>query len=404
MTSKSPIILTSALFFIVFLLTLLIVSAYPEMAENGNVADNNNSMQGNPTYSYGTDIVMMQHLIEIDQVSYDGYIKVTETLVIRNAGTENYTGPIYTWIPDEAFDVNMALLEMAMSDQISLIEYSMEGNVVSWNGTVLAGPNMPPMYRLEYKVPKVSTDAITVTKKLKYPTLVNYNYWPPQSMPALVIKVMKSEMETSFTNGVGGKIEADFVEILEDSMTYNWALPLFEEITFKSDKPGAGNADITFYLIIALIFIVIIGYSVLRGKSTGIKNFEEKLAALVPKKQDDEIYWDKEDAVDDEDEYEDDDAVDDEDEYEDDDDEDDEEENGRIGKTSSTKSVLEGADIKDLTLDQLKSDKKSILNILLELDEDYSNGNLSEGEYNRIRSDHKDKVIEILRQIDSFEE
>ncbi len=393
MTSKSSIIFTIALFFIIFLLTFSTVSAYPEMVENGDVADSSNIIQGNPTSSYGTDIAMMQHLIEIDQVSYDGYIKIAETLVIRNAGTENYTGPIYTWIPDEASDVNIALLEMAMSGQINPIENSSEGNVVSWNGTVLAGSNMPPMYRLEYKVPKDSTDTISVTKKLKYPTLVNYNYMPSSGMPALVIKVMKSdEAETIFTNGAGNKIEADSVEILEDSRTYNWALPLFEEITIKSDNSGAGSSDITLYLLIALIIIVIIGYPVLRGKSTSLKNLEEKLAAVIPEKQDDEIYWDKED--DDED-------VDDDEDIDDNEDIDDKEDSG---KTSSTKSILEGADIKDFDLDQLRSAKKSILNILLELDEDYSNGNLSEEEYNRIRSDNKDKAIEILRQIDTLEE
>ena len=304
MPSKSSIILTSALFCLIFFLTLSTVSAYPEMAENGNAADSSNSMEGNPTYSYGTDIVMIQHLIEIDQVSYEGYIKIAETLVLINAGTENYTGPIFAWIPDEAFDVNVGLLEMVMGGQINLIEYSMKGNVVSWNGTVPAGPNMPNMYRLEYKVPKVSTDTITVTKKLKYPTLVNYDYIPPQSMPALVIKVMKSdEMETSFTNGVGSKIETDSVEILEDSITYNWAPPLFEEITIKSDKPGAASSDITLYLLIALVIIIIIGYPFLRGKSTALKNFEEKLAAVIPKKQDDGIYLDKEDDESEDDEY-----------------------------------------------------------------------------------------------------
>jgi len=377
MTSKSSIIFTSALLFLIFSFTFSTVSAFAGMGANDNVSTSSNSMGANPTYSYGTDIVMMQQLIEIDQVSYDDYIKVAETLVIWNAGTENYTGPIYAWMPDEAFEVNIALLEMVMSGQINLIEYSIQGNVVSWNGTVLAGPNMPPMYRLEYKVPKASTDTISVTKKLKYPTLVNYNYIPSPGMPALVIKVMKSEdMEISFTNGAGNKIEADSVEILEDSKTYNWALPLFEEITIKSEKPGVGSSDITLYLIIALIIIVIIGYSVLRGKSTAIKNFEEKLAAVIPQKQDDEIYLDKEDEED----------LEDEDEHEDDEDE------------------FEVADINDLNLDQLRSAKKSILNLLLELDEDYSSGNLSEEEYNRIRSDYKDKAIEILSQIDALEE
>jgi len=396
MTSKSSIIFTIALFFLILLLTFSTVSAYPEMVENGDAADSSNIIQGNPTSSYGTDIVMMQQLVEIDQVSYDDYIKVAETLVIRNAGTENYTGPIYAWMPDKAFEVNIALLEMAMSGQINLIEYSIQGNVVSWNGTVLAGPNMPPMYRLEYKVPKASTDIISITKKLKYPTLVNYNYMPSPGMPALVIKIMKSDdMEISFTNGVGNKIEADSVEILEDSRTYNWALPLFEEITIKSEKPGVGSADITLYLLIAIIIIVIIGYSVLRGKSTAIKNFEEKLAAVIPQKQDDEIYLDKEDE---EDEYEDDGDVDDEDEYEDDEDVEDEDE------YEDEEDEFEEADINDLNLDQLRSAKKSILNLLLELDEDYSNGNLSEDEYNRIRSDYKHKAIEILRQIDALEE
>jgi hypothetical protein len=123
MTSQYSVLTIRALFIMLFIASISVVPAYPEY-----VSESNNSIAGgmeNTSPSMGANIVILQHLIEIDQASYSGYLKVDETIVYKNMGTENYTGPIYVWVQDKSFNISVRKLEMMMDSQTNPIEAGM---------------------------------------------------------------------------------------------------------------------------------------------------------------------------------------------------------------------------------------------------------------------------------------
>jgi len=243
---------------------------------------------------------------------------------------------------------------------------------------------------------------------LKYPTNVNYIYMPITGMRSLVVKLVKSDaMKTTVLDNEGSIINADFIEESGNLETYYWDQPLFVEITFELSKSNPVGSDITLYLIILLVIISVIGYVVLRGKSPAIKGLEDKLGSVLPKKQDEDIYLEEEEFEDDEDiedVLESDDA---EDEYEDEEnegiEEDLEAEEDEAEEETSRQPSLETNDIENLSLDELKTTKQAIFNVLLKLDEDHVSGIISEDEYNDIRDNYKEKAKDIMIQIDVLE-
>ncbi|MDF1557695.1 MAG: hypothetical protein P1P80_05890 [ANME-2 cluster archaeon] len=373
---------------------MLLIS--PAYAYADYASDGSGSMMGGTATatSYGADIVILQHLIELDQVSNPGYFVVYETLVLKNIGTENYTGPIFTWLPDEAFNIGVAKLTMSAGGRISPTNFFMvDDNVIGWNDTFLAGPVMTPMYRLEYVVPAEFTgkitESVTFTKKLKYSTNVNYDYVSSSGMPPLVVKLVKSDdLETKIVNEDGSQIEADSVEVVEGSMTYNWIQPQFTEISFMLKGSGVDQSQVTLYLLILLVILLVIGIPILRGKRSGIKG-QDKLDRSEVIKEDEDIYWEREEEESDE-------------ELEEEVDEDFETDED-VPEDDSAALILDTEDIKSFDLDELISAKKALFKVLTELDEDYSNGALSEEEYNSLRNKYKQKAIGIMKQIDILE-
>jgi hypothetical protein len=369
----------SILFITVFVIPALLfslstTSAYPDMAINGN---NSTSTPEVTTSSYGANVVIIQHLIEVDQVTYPGYFRVIETVIYKNLGTENYSGPVYTYVQDGAFNIAVAKQEMVTGGGRKNIEsFQVSENVVGWNDIILSGTGLAPMYQIEYMVPAEptgkTTESVTFTKRLKYPTNVNYIYMPITGMPALVVKLKKSDgMKTTVLDNDGIKIKADFFEEIGNLETYNWYQPLFVEITFELSRSNPAGSDITIYLVILLVIIAVIGYSVLRGKNPVIKGLDEKLESVLPKKQDEGIYLEAE-----------------EDEFK---------------EITSRQTSLEMKDIEALSLDELRTAKQAIFNVLLKLDEDYVSGIISEDEYNDIRGNYKEKIKSIMSRIDILE-
>ena len=143
----------------------------------------------------------------------------------------------------------------------------------------------------------------------------------------------------------------------------------------------------------------------MRGKSPAIKGLEGKLGSVLPKKQDEGIYLEEEEFEDDEDIE--DDLESDEDEYEDEGDEDIEEdleaEEDEVIEETSRQPSLGMNDIENLSLDELKTTKQAIFNVLLKLDEDHVSGIISEDEYNDIRDNYKEKAKSIMIRIDVLE-
>ena len=398
MTIKNPVLFISVSFILALMLFISPACAYEGYAADGTESG---SMMGGTVTSYGANVIMVQHLIEVDQVSNPGYLKVDETIVFKNLGTGDYNGPLFSWLPDGAFNVGVAKLEMSAGGQIrSLNVFWVDNNVVGWNDTILSGAVMTPMYRLQYMVPAEPTgkitESVTFTKKLKYPTNVNYNYVPSTGMPSLVIKLVKSgDLKTTIVNEDGSKIEADSVEVAEGSKTYNWGQPLFAEVSFVMSRSSVDQSQISLYLVILLVILLIIGYPMLRGKTPGLKGLENKLGNTKSEEEDDDLYWEQE-----EEELEDED----EDEGDEEELEEDIEAGEDVEEDVSAASALNAEDVKSFDVDELKSAKKALFKVLAELDEDYADGALSEEEYNSIRDKYKQKAIEIMKQIDVLEE
>ncbi len=406
MLKRNSVLFISAFVILALLFSLSTASAYPDMAINGS---NSTSTPEVAVSSYGANVVIIQHLIEVDQVTYPGYFGVVETIIYKNLGTENYSGPVYTYVQDGTFNIAVSKMEMATGGGRNPIEaFQVSENVVGWNDIILSGPGMAPMYQIEYMVPAEptgkTTESVTFTKKLKYPTNVNYIYMPITGMPALIVKLEKSDgMKTTVLDNDGVEINADFFEESGNSETYNWFQPLFVEISFELSKSNMGGSDITLYLLILLVIIAVIGYVVLRGKSPAIKGMEDKLGSILPKKQDDEIYLEEEELEDDEDLE--DDLESDDDEYEGNEEiEDDlEAEEDEVEEETSRQPSPGMNDIEALSLDELKTTKQAIFKVLLKLDEDYVSGIISEDEHNDIRDNYMERAKDIMVRIDTLE-
>ncbi len=408
MLKQNSVLLISAFVILALLFSLSTSSAYPNIPINGS---NNTSTPEVAVSSYGANVVIIQHLIEVDQITYPGYFRVVETIIYKNLGTENYSGPVYTYVQDGAFNIAVSRQEMAAEGGRNTIEhFKVSENVVGWNDIILSGTGMAPMYKIEYMVPAEptgkTTESVTFTKKLKYPTDVNYIYMPITGMRSLVVKLEKSDgMKTTVLDNERSIINADFIEESGNLETYYWDLPPFVEISFELSKSNPAGSDITLYLIILLVIIAVIGYVVLRGKSPAIKGLEDKLGSVLPKKQDEGIYLEEEEFEDDEDIE--DDLESDEDEYEDEGDEDIEEdleaEEDEVIEETSRQPSLGMNDIENLSLDELKTTKQAIFNVLLKLDEDHVSGIISEDEYNDIRDNYKEKAKSIMIRIDVLE-
>ncbi len=303
MLKRNSILFISAFVILALLFLLSTASAYPDMSINGS---NSTPTPEVATSSYGANVVIIQHLIEIDQVTYPGYFRVVETIIYKNLGTENYSGPVYTYVQDGTFNIAVSKMEMATGGGINPIEaFQVSENVVGWNDIILSGTGMAPMYQIEYMVPAEltgkTTESVTFTKKLKYPTNVNYIYMPITGMRSLVVKLEKSDgMKTTILDNDGVKINADSFEESGNSETYYWDQPLFVEISFELSKSNMGGSDITLYLLILLVIIVVIGYTFLRGKSPAVKGLEGKLGSVLPKRTDEEIYLEEEEFEEDE--------------------------------------------------------------------------------------------------------
>ena len=400
MLKQKSVLFISAFVILALLFSLSTASAFPDNAINGS---NSTSTPEVTTSSYGANVVIIQHLIEVDQVTYPGYFRVVETIIYKNLGTENYSGPIYTYVQNGAFNIAVTKTEMAADGGRNTIEdFQISENVVGWNDIILSGTGMAPMYQIEYMVPAEptgkTTESVTFTKKLKYPTNVNYIYMPITGMRSLVVKLVKSDgMKTTVLDNEGSIINADFIEENGNLETYYWDQPLFVEISFELSKSNPAGSDITLYLIILLVIIAVISYVVLRGKNPAIKGLEGKLGSVLPKKQDEGIYLEEEEFEDDEDIE--DDLESDEDEYEGDE----EIEEDEVEEETSRQPSLETDDIDNLSLDELKTTKQAIFNVLLKLDEDHVSGIISEDEYNDIRDNYKEKAKDIMIRIDVLE-
>jgi hypothetical protein len=365
---KNPGVTIGIVFLLVLMISLPTAGAFPQYASNYTSGG-----MGTTTIStsYGNHIIILSHLIEIDLISNPGYLKVSETMIFRNIGYENYTGPIYSWLQGNAFNQILIKEEMGMEGQgISIETFQVDNNVIGWNDIFPINISMPSLYRLEYMVPAEPSDKktglVTFSKKLKHPTTVNYDYMPMSGMAVLVIKITKPDETTiTITDSEGTPIQADLVEEINNIATYNWIQPQFDGLSIEMKESTSDGSVFILYSGLVLIFIGIVSYFLLRDRRSAIKGFKEKLHGSSI--QDEDIYLEM--------------------------DEDEKEE-------SSRHEVLNKKDIENLNPDELNSAKKAIYKVIMELDDDFSKGIISEHEYDAIRKKYKKKAMDIKKCID----
>ena len=77
---------------------------------------------------------MVQHLIEVDsvQLKAENKLLIRETLIFRNIGTKDFFGDLKTWIPDGSENVIVAQSEMMTGGGNVPINFSQNGNIISW--------------------------------------------------------------------------------------------------------------------------------------------------------------------------------------------------------------------------------------------------------------------------------
>lgn len=354
----------SIIFFSTVLILVLISSfpsgyAFAHHASN-NSTGNSTGMIGNTSISSNVvEIIIVQHLIEVDHLKNEGYLTVSETIIFRNVGTQNYTGPIYTWLQDDAFNLVVTKNTMAMDSQgIAITSFQVDDNIIGWDDSIQSGMGMPSMYRLEYMIP-VDPDmekegSIDFIKKITVPATVNYNYVPMTGMYALVISTIQPENTgITITDGEGVEIEPDLIEEANNRKKYNWVSPSFDQICIEISESKSGGSSTILYAGIILVIIGVVGYFLL--KRNGQK--EEK------------VKHEGEDAA----------------------------------QYINEEEVLTEKDIENYSLNELKTAKKAVSRVLRELDDDFSSSIISEDEYDTIRSNYKKKAVDITKRIEMLE-
>lgn len=346
-------------------LILVLISSFPSGYAFAHYASNNSTgnstgMMGNTSISSNVvEIIIVQHLIEVDHLKNEGYLTVSETIIFRNVGTQNYTGPIYTWLQDDAFNLVVTKNTMAMDSQgIAITSFQVDDNIIGWDDSIQSSMGMPSMYHLEYMIP-VDPDmekggSIDFIKKITVPATVNYNYVPMTGMYALVINTIQLENTgIMITDGDGVEIEPDLVEEANNLKKYNWVSPSFDQICIEISESKSGGSSTILYAGIILVIIGVVGYFLL--KRNGQK--EEK------------VKHEGEDAA----------------------------------QYTNEEEVLTERNIENYSLNELKTAKKAVSRVLRELDDDFSSSIISEDEYDTIRSNYKKKAVDITKRIEMLE-
>lgn len=368
MSSIKSIIFFSAVLFLVLISSFPAAYAFAHYASNNTTGNSTGMMMGNAsTSSNVVEIIIVQHLIEVDHLVNEGYLTVSETIIFRNVGTQNYTGPIYTWLQDDAFNLVVTKNTMAMDSQgIAITSFQVDDNIIGWDDSIQSSMGMPSMYHLDYMIP-VDPDmekegSIDFIKKITVPSTVNYHYVPMTGMYALIINTIQLEnTRITITDGNGVEIEPDLVEGANNLKKYNWVSPSFDQVRIKISESKSGGSSTILYAGIILVIIGVVGYFLLKGN--GQK--EEKVN-----------HEDKGTEV-----YEDEDAA----------------------QYNDKEEVLTDYDIGIYSLSELKTAKKAVSRVLRELDDDFSSSIISEDEYDTIRSNYKKKAVDITKRIEMLE-
>ena len=342
--------------------------AYADYAEDGAAVETT-SMPSISPVNGGSSIVVLQQLIEVDITSVE-YTAVRETIIFSAMG--NYTADLMVWIPDGAAEIVISRQEMTEGTSPLSLQYTEEGNIVRFNDAErLNAPGMPPMYAVQYVVPRSSEDeSLKYAKTLQYPTYINY------PISSFIVKIIPAQgMELVIKDEGGNVIQGDSIESETNAIVHSWSSPQFKE--FSIDTKAASNiTSILPYVAIGFIILAVLAFPFIQRK---IKGEDEK--SFVESGDDDS-----------------------EDEWEDDDDheEDDSDYEGDEGEDEldvEDDSVLEEPD-----LEELETRYDAVLSLLSEIKVDRDNEDISDEEYEILSRKYKSEAIDLMKKIDELQD
>lgn len=242
----------------------------------------------NNTTESDQNIEISLHLIEVeaDRLDLQDKLYVHETIVFRNAGTKIFSGTLKTWVPDGVLEIKVMKAQMVAEIGGQSIVTEQNGNIISWQDYIEA--NNVSMYVIEYLLLAEPKGYITkskyYSKKLLYPTLINYQYFPTPGYPVFILKVSKSK-DSSITilDENRNKIIAQDVSEEDSSIISRFSELQFKELNIELSKSAIDLSQIGLYLVIGVLIVLVLAYPVIRTKSPKLMEFEEEKSALVAK-------------------------------------------------------------------------------------------------------------------------
>src|SRR5659263_362738 len=361
-----------------FLVILLINGAlgYPGMGGNSsatnitnvtNIPQETGTIQQidlNNTTESDQDIIMTQHLIEVDtvQLKAENKLFIRETLIFRNTGTKNFFGDLRTWVPEGSEGISVARSEMMTGGGMVPINYSHNGNIISWKDYVEQNSRLPFLYALEYSVQQKAQGKEIFSKKLAVPTIISYPYVEKPDLAAIVIKIIKSEGNTvKFTDENGNKIAA--TEVDEKGEIFRFSSPEFKEINVEISQsllPTSANQNNVIgiltnpvFIVIGILIILALLYPYIKKKLKSDKNGEEAS----------------------------------------------EETEEEIEEPSEADSSLSSGKYERKNVNELEDLKKQFLSRIKDLEEKYESGDLLDEEYEDKRKSYQDNLKEIEKKL-----
>jgi len=337
--------------------------------ETGNVTQ----IDLNNTTESGQDIIMIQHLIEIDAnlLKAENKLFIRETLIFRNIGTMNFFGDLKTSIPDGSENISLARSEMMTGGGMVPINYSQNGNIISWKEYVEQNSNLPFMYAVEYSIKQDAKGKASNTeifsKKLAVPAIINYKYIEKPDLAAIVIKIAKPQENTvKFIDENGNKIGA--TEVDDKGEIFRFSSPQFKEITVEISQssailPGSQSNTIIIVIVIGILIILVFSYPYIKKKL----NPDEKRSNISKKTE------------------------------------------GKTNKNANVEkespkvnNAASSGKYKGKNAEELEDLKKQFLSKIKDLEKKYESGDLLDEEYEDTRSSYQGNLREIEKMLEKI--
>ncbi len=347
--------ITMASFLIIILVNISL--GFPGMGGNSS---NNTSNPGsrpqidlNNTTSSDQNIVMIQHLIEVDAVGKKSMnvLDIRETLIFSNTGEKDFYGNLSTWMEDGSENIRVSRSEMMATGVTTSLNFTKTGNVISWKD-YLALNSPLILYVVEYELPQSGTNTEKFVKEFKFPPFINYRYMEKPGLPSVIAKITKPEGSTvAFSDENGNKLIAG--EIDEQNGIYKFSSPQFRELNIEILPGSQGGAqNYALYIILGILILIALSYPVLKSKmkagSNESREKPEKTGKEEPKK---------------------------------------------LSKANEGAGKLESREDKDLT-----EQKKQIQAKIKNLEEEYKSGNLLDEEYEETLKSYQKSLDEIEKR------